>query len=99
MARVESLKRVFKEEECSLRVNYADRRVGSNAERRGEVLLTGQGAAITRDTSARGPRGDDCDEQSSENHSRGPDTRVPLTTISFRGMILSSSPTTSSGLS
>lgn len=64
--------------------------VGSSVERRRDVLLTGRGAAITRDTSARGPRRDDGDEQSSENHSGGPDTRVPLTTISHRGMILSS---------
>lgn len=27
---------------------------------------------------------------SSENHDRGPDTRVPLTTFAYRGMILSS---------
>lgn len=50
-------------------------RSGSGVKRRGDVLLTGRGAAITRDTSDRGPRRD---EQSSENHSGGPDTRRPF---------------------
>lgn len=53
-------------------------RSGSGVKRRGDVLLTGRGAAITRDTSDRGPRRDDGDEQSSENHSGGPDTRRPF---------------------